>query len=107
MKHRIITAVLTLAIAGALLAHGGLEHVTGFVKAITADSITVETAKHEMVTILLMPKMEVTKSSVKADIKDLKVGDRVVVHAGKNKDGKLEAHEVAFGPAAASATSAH
>ncbi len=103
MTHRIITAALTLALAGALLAHGGLEHITGFVKAITADSVTVETAKHEMITIQLMPKMEVTKSSVKADIKDLKVGDRIVVHAAKNKDGKFEAHEVAFGPAAAAA----
>jgi hypothetical protein len=28
----------------------------------------------------------------------LKVGDRVVIHAAKNKDGKLEAGEVEFGP---------
>jgi Cu/Ag efflux protein CusF len=104
MTHRIITAVLTLALAGALLAHGGLEHVTGFVKAINAESVTVETAKHEMITVLLMPKMEVTRSSVKADIKDLKVGDRVVIHTEKNKDGKLEAHEVSFGPTAATGT---
>ena len=88
-----------LAVAGILLAHGGLEHITGFVKAITADSVTVETVKHETVTVMLMPKMEVTKSNAKADIKDLKVGDRIVIHAAKNKDGKFEAHEVQFGPA--------
>ena len=44
--------------------------------------------------VLFTPKMEVTKSKVAAKITDLKVGDRVVIHAMKNKDGKYEAHEV-------------
>jgi hypothetical protein len=35
---------------------------------------------------------------VKSDLKLLKVGDRVVIHATKNKVGKLEASEVEFGP---------
>jgi len=107
MTHRMITAILTLSLAlaftGTLLAHGDAVHVTGFVRAINPDSLTVETAKHEMITVLLTPKMEVTRSNAKASIKDLKVGDRVVIHADKNKDGKLEAEAVAFGPAQAAA----
>ena len=100
MMYRMILAILALAFAGTLFAHGDAVHVTGVVKAISADSVTVETVKHEMVTVALRAKMEVTRSKVKADIKDLKVGDRVVIHAEKNKDGKLVAEEVAFGPAA-------
>jgi Cu/Ag efflux protein CusF len=103
MTNKMILAILALAFAGTLFAHGDAVHVTGVVRAITADSVTVESVKHEMTTVLLAPKMEVTRSKVKADIKDLKVGDRVVIHATKNKDGKLEAEEVAFGPAAPAA----
>ena len=107
MTKRLITAILTLTLAlaftGTLFAHGDAIHVTGFVRAINPDSLTVETAKHEMVTVLCTPKMGITKSGVKAGLSDLKVGDRVVIHAEKNKDGKLEAESVAFGPAQAPA----
>ena len=72
-----------------MLAHGGMEHARA-VKAIGAGSVTVETVKHEMVVVLLTPKTEALRSNVKADVKLLKVGDRVVIHAAKNKDGKLE-----------------
>lgn len=92
-----------MALPAMLLAHGGFEHVTGFVKAVDATSVTVETIKHEMVTVLLTPQTDILKSGVKAKMADLKVGDRVAIHAMKNKDGKLEAHEVAFGPAKAPA----
>ena len=107
MTHRMITAVLTLslalAFAGGLFAHGDAVHVTGMVKAINADSLVVETAKHEMITVLVTPKVQITKSKAKASLTDLKVGDRVVIHAEKNEKGKLEAESVAFGPAQAAA----
>jgi hypothetical protein len=107
MSHRLITALLALAVATTLFAHGGEEHITGIVKAIAAGSVTVETLKHETVMVLFTPKMEVTKSKVAAKITDLKVGDRVVIHAMKNKEGKYEAHEVEWGAAPAAATAAH
>jgi Cu/Ag efflux protein CusF len=98
MTNRILTCLfLMLALAAALAAHGDAIHVTGTVKAISPASVTVETVKHESVTVVLGPKTEVMKSAAKADIKDLKVGDRVVIHAMKNKEGQLEAEEVAFG----------
>lgn len=64
-------------------------------------SITVETAKKGSITILLTAKTEIRKSEVAAKITDLKVGQRVTVHAEKNKAGKLEAEEVEFGPSPA------
>ena len=101
MKRTITAVAMLLALGIALLAHGGLEHVTGFVKTIAPDSVTVETVKHETVVVLLTPQTEVMKSGVKAVIGDLKVGDRVAIHAEKTKDGKLQAHEVSFGAAPA------
>ena len=98
MTHRILTCLfLTLALAAALTAHGDAIHVTGTVKAVSPGSVTVETVKHEVVQVMLTAKTEVMKSAAKADIKDLKIGDRVVIHAMKNKEGHLEAEEVAFG----------
>jgi hypothetical protein len=46
------------------------------------------------------------KSKAKGDIKDLKVGDRVVVHAAHGKAG-LEAQEVDFGAAPPAAPAPH
>lgn len=101
MKSITKTILLTIGLAGAMLAHGGAEHVIGTVKVIKADSLTVENAKHEMITVFLRPDTEVMKSKAKGDLKDLKVGDRVVVHAEKGKTGNLEAEEVDFGIAPA------
>jgi hypothetical protein len=102
MTQRILTCMfLMFALVAVLAAHGDAIHVTGTVKTIAPGSVTVETAKHEIVTVVLTAKTEVMKSAAKADIKDLKVGDRVVIHAMKNKEGQLEAEEVAFGAAPA------
>ena len=106
MTKRIACIFSGFALAGALLAHEGAEHVIGTVKAITAQSLTVETAKHETLTIMLTPKTDVMKSKAKGDIKDLKVGDRVVVHAAHGKAG-LEAQEVDFGAAPSAAAATH
>lgn len=99
MRAKLMTGLLVLASTGALWAHGGAEHVIGYARTVTPDSVTVETTKHEMVTVLMRPTTEVKKSNLKAHIQDLKPGDRVVIHAEKNKDGKLEAEEVEFGGA--------
>ena len=106
MTHRILTCLfLMLALAAALAAHGDAIHVTGTVKAISPASVTVETVKHETVLVMLGPKTEVMKSAAKADIKDLKVGDRVVIHATPKPDNTLEAVEVRFSAPAAAAAS--
>jgi hypothetical protein len=101
MKYAFGTTILAGLMAASAFAHGGAEHVIGFARAITADSVTVEDAKHKMITVMLRPNTEVKKSGVAVKIGDLKVGERVVIHAEPNKAGKLEAEEVEFGPAPA------
>ena len=71
----------------------------GTVKTISANSVTVETAAQEpkTITVALLPSTKFVKSGADASLKDLKVGDRVVVEAKENKDNKLEAVSVTFG----------
>ena len=77
-KRFLAASTLSLAFAAALLAHEGGEHITGTVKALSATSITVETAAHEMKTVMLTPKTEAMMSGKKAAVTDLKPGERVV-----------------------------
>src|SRR5215217_3017881 len=106
MAKLIQSSLATLAIAGGLLAHGGTEHLPGTVKSIAADSMTIETTKHETLTIGLSAKTVAMKGKAKGDLKDLKAGDRVVVHAGKDKAGKYQAEEVDYGVAPAGKSTA-
>jgi hypothetical protein len=79
-------------------AHAGLQHVMGTVKSISATSITVETAgtTSKEVTVALLPATTFQKDGVSTTAKELKVGDRVVIHARAEGDG-LNAVTVAFG----------
>jgi len=101
MNKLIQSSIATLALATGLLAHGGAEHMTGTVKSIAADALTIETTKHETVTIGLSAKTVAMKGKAKGDLKELKAGDRVVVHAEKDKAGKYQAEEVDYGGTAA------
>jgi hypothetical protein len=71
----------------------------GKVSAITDSSITVQTKAKDPVTVYTMAETKYEKSGAAASMKDLKVGDRVVIHAEKMGD-KLMANEVRFGTAA-------
>ena len=82
--------------AGAAFAHGKEQHVMGRVTAITDSSITVQTKADEPVTVYTMAETKYEKSGTVASMKDLKVGDRVVIHAEKMGD-KLMANEGHFG----------
>jgi preprotein translocase subunit YajC len=80
-----------------VFAHAGMEHVMGTVTAVADKSITVETVKHTKVTILIDPATKFTNSNAQASLQDLKVGDRVVIHAKQNRDKKLVAAQVKWG----------
>jgi hypothetical protein len=86
-------------IAGVIFAHNGMEHVMGKVKAMTANSITVETAAQDpkTITVALVSSTRFVKGGADATLKDLKVGDRVMVEAKENSPDKLEAVTVNFG----------
>jgi Cu/Ag efflux protein CusF len=101
-----LAAVALLIGSTPVFAHAGMEHVMGTVAAVTDSSITVDTVQHKQITVLLDPSTKFTCSNAQASLKDLKVGDRVVIHAKPNADKKLVGVTVQWG-ANASAHSDH
>jgi len=92
-----VTVSLLLAVALVVFAHAGMEHVMGTVVAVTDNSITVDTVKHTKVTVLIDPSTKFINNNAQASLRDLKVGDRVVIHAKHNPDKKLVGAEVKWG----------
>jgi hypothetical protein len=78
------------------LAHGNEKHVMGKVTGISDSSITVETTAKKSVTVEVSDKTKFEKSGAAAALKDLKVGDKVVIHA-RVSGNKLVANEINFG----------
>src|SRR5271163_1214981 len=112
MKMRRINSALLLILAFALvtlgtLAHGTDKHVLGTVTKISDSEITVQAQDDSLQVVKIAPDTSFVKSVASASIKDLKVGDRVVIHA-KPVGSDLIAHEVRFGktPAAGAAAPA-
>ncbi len=96
----IVLAALTLALGPIAFGHNGVEHVMGTVTAVSASSITVETPKHTTTTVLLEQATKFTNKGAAASLKDLKVGDRVVIDAKPGADKKLVGVTVRWGAAA-------
>lgn len=98
----LLFAFLLLTLAA--LAHGTDKHVLGTVTKISDSEITVQAQDGTSQVVKIAPDTSFVKSGATASIKDLKVGDRVVIHA-KPVGSDLIAHEVRFGkpPAAANA----
>lgn len=92
---------ITLATVAAF-AHGDEQHIMGTVTAISGNSITVHTTAKppKDVTVLVVASTQFVRSGAAASLQDLKVGDRVVIHAKPNADKKLEASMVEFGKSA-------
>jgi hypothetical protein len=98
---RRINSALMLILAFSLvtlatLAHGTDKHVLGTVTKITDSEITVQAQDGTLQVVKIAPDTSFVKSGATATIKDLKVGDRVVIHA-KPVGSDLIAHEVRFG----------
>jgi hypothetical protein len=94
-------AILSLALLSTLaFAHGGEEHVTGTVVKVSDTSVTVKTTAGKTVEVGFDAKMT-TYQRAKQTIQksDIKVGDRIVIHAMKVNE-KLVAHSVEIGMAA-------
>ena len=104
MKHLLVLFIVAVLFSGTTFAHGDEQHVMGTVTKITDNTISVEVAPKKgaaqktMVLVDIVSSTKFEKMGSAATIKDLKIGDRVVIHAGK-KDGKLEAHTVKIGMA--------
>ena len=106
MKRILTLIFLLLTLAILALAHGKEQHILGTVTKITANEITVKTPKNETLTVAVTDKTEFNRSNTKATLNDIKVGDRVVIHAIKSGN-KLEAHIVKFGIAQKGSQSQH
>jgi Domain of unknown function (DUF5666) len=91
-------AFLFLSVSVATRAHGNEKHVIGTVTAITDMQITVQTQDNQSQVVKLAPDTTFNKSGAPSTLKELKVGDRVVIHA-KPVGNDLIAHEVRFGKA--------
>jgi hypothetical protein len=107
----IIRRVLLLALATALLApivlaHGGLEHVRGTVAKVSDQSVTVTTTAGKTVEVLLDAQTTYARADKPIQKSDLKIGDRVVIHAAE-KGTTLTAHTVEVGGAAKKAVDPH
>jgi hypothetical protein len=99
IRLRVMLFSSALLLAMASFAHEGNEHVMGTVTAISANRITVQSTGKppKTTTVSVVSSTMFMKSAAHASLKDLKVGDRVVVEAKQNKDNKLEAVSVTFG----------
>jgi hypothetical protein len=95
MYKRIIC--LAVLLTSLLFAHNGMEHVMGTVTTVSDRSITVENAAHKSVTVLLDPSTKFIHNSAQSLAKDLKVGDRVVIHAKLDPKKNLLGVEVRWG----------
>ena len=100
MKRLVAISISLLYFATFAFAHGNEQHVMGTVTEVTDNSITVETKDHHKVTVSVVAETKFARGTSEATLKDVKVGDRVVIHAVKQEQ-QLQAHTVRIGVASA------
>ncbi|MEO8050350.1 MAG: hypothetical protein ABI833_08040 [Acidobacteriota bacterium] len=98
-----LLAVLALALLPTIVsAHGGEEHVIGTVTKVSDTSVTVKTPAGKIVEVGFDAKTTYARSKQPVQKTDVKVGDRIVIHAAKVNE-KLVAHTVELGAATVAA----
>jgi hypothetical protein len=98
MTRKLLMFVCIALLASAVFPHGNEQHVSGTVTKISQDSVTVQTVDKTLVEVKIVSDTIFTKNDTPAGLKDLRVGDRVVIHA-KKVDDHLQAHTVQIGVA--------
>jgi len=94
---RLLMLVLTFGLfLGVAFAHNGMIHVMGTVTAMTDTNITVKTMDGKTRTVALASETKYAKGTDTMSLKDIKVGDHVVIHATKKGD-QLTALKVKLG----------
>jgi ribosomal protein S17 len=94
---KVLAALFTLVLmVSSAYAHNGMEHVMGTVASITDNSITVTTTDGKTQTVTTTADTKYSKMDAVIALKDIKVGDHVVIHATKKND-KLIAATVQVG----------
>jgi hypothetical protein len=97
-KNNIFRLCILLILSVLVFAHGNQQHVMGEVAKIEATSITVKTTDGKTVLVMIVQETKFVKGGSPANWQDVKVGDRVVIHA-KPEGGVLHATEVRMGNA--------
>ena len=99
--HVAILAIVSLALLPTIAtAHGGEQHVTGTVTKISDTSVTVKTTAGKTVEVGFDAKTTYARAKQPIQKTDIKVGDRIVIHAMEMNE-KLVAHTVEIGTATA------
>ena len=96
MKKVLATLFTLVLMVSSAYAHNGMEHVMGTVASVTDNSIAVTTTDGKTQTVTATADTKYTKMDTAIALKDIKVGDHVVIHATK-KDNKLIAATVQVG----------
>jgi opacity protein-like surface antigen len=91
MKKVLATLFLLVLMVSSAYAHNGMEHVMGTVASITDNSITVTTTDGKSQTVTTTADTKYTKMDAAIALKDIKVGDHVVIHATKKNDQLIAA----------------
>jgi hypothetical protein len=96
MKKTSLVIAPILLVASFAFAHGNEQHVIGTVSKVTESSIAVTTTDGKSVEVAMTPQTTFTKQDKTITAKEIKEGDRVVIHAKKTPK-KLEATTVQIG----------
>jgi hypothetical protein len=105
MKPKLAILIVLAFVATAAPAHNGMDHVIGIVSKLTEATITVAQQKDPTPVEVMTTKDTIyERANMPAHRADLKLGDRVVIHAIK-VNGHLQAHGVHFADASALAVS--
>ncbi len=97
MKRTVAIVALLLTLSLMALPHGKEKHVMGTVTSISDGSITVENTAKKSVIVDVNDQTKFDKSGASATLKDLMVGDKVVIHADVSGD-KLVANQSTLAP---------
>jgi hypothetical protein len=98
--HVAIIAIVSLVLLPTIAtAHGGEEHVTGTVMKVSDTAVTVKTTAGKTVEVGFDAKTTYQRAKQPIQKADIKVGDRIVIHA-MEMNKKLVAHTVEIGVAA-------
>jgi hypothetical protein len=94
-----IFAVVAVAlIPTTVFGHGGEEHVTGTVTAVSDTSVTVKTTAGKIDEVGFDGRTTFARANKPIQKSEIQVGDRIVIHAVEVND-KLVAHTVEVGAA--------
>jgi len=99
MRSVVSTICVLMFLSALMFAHGNEKHVMGTVTKVEDGSIVVKTKEGDK-TVMVMSTTKFVKGTATVTQKDVKVGDRVVIHAMPVGD-QLHATEVKVGTASA------